>query len=108
VRGQTGKGANHTLFGGAFLACVAGGQTGWGCLFRTPFLWFVSFGGAKEMNIIQKKKEGALLRHPFFYLSIAATKKKKKLSYISKLYVAYRIITESQNKNITNIKCQNL
>jgi hypothetical protein len=28
VRGQTGKGANLTLFGGAFMACVAGGQTG--------------------------------------------------------------------------------
>jgi hypothetical protein len=21
-----------------------------GCLFRPPFLWFISFGGAKEMN----------------------------------------------------------
>ena len=28
--------------------CVAGGQTGGGCLFRPPFLWFISFGGAKE------------------------------------------------------------
>jgi 6-phosphogluconate dehydrogenase len=27
---------------------------GTGCLFRTPFLWFISFGGAKEMNIILK------------------------------------------------------
>jgi hypothetical protein len=25
--------------------CVAGGQKGQGCLFRTPFLWFISFGG---------------------------------------------------------------
>jgi len=45
---------------------VAGGQTGCGCLFRTPFLWFISFGGAKEMNIILKKK-GALLRHPHYF-----------------------------------------
>jgi len=51
VRGQNGKGANHTLFGGAFKACAAGGQTGRGCLFRAPFLWFISFGEAKEMNI---------------------------------------------------------
>jgi len=28
ARGQTGKGANLSLFGGAFEACVAGGQTG--------------------------------------------------------------------------------
>jgi len=55
-RGQTGKGANLSLFGGANKACVAGGQTGRGCLFRTPFLWFISFGGAKEMNIIHKKR----------------------------------------------------
>jgi hypothetical protein len=25
------------------------------CLFRPPFLWFVSFGGAKEMNIYKEK-----------------------------------------------------
>ena len=56
ARWQTGKGANHTLFGGAFKACAAGGQTGGGCLFRPPFLWFISFGGAKEMNIIQINK----------------------------------------------------
>jgi hypothetical protein len=55
VRWQTGKGANLALFGGAIMACVAGAQKGQGCLFRTPFLWFVSFGGAKEMNIILKK-----------------------------------------------------
>jgi hypothetical protein len=36
--------------------CVAGGKKGQGCLFRPPFLWFVSFGGTKEMNIIQKIK----------------------------------------------------
>jgi hypothetical protein len=35
-----------------------------GCLFRPPFLWFISFGGAKEMNNILHKEEGALLRHP--------------------------------------------
>jgi hypothetical protein len=30
--------------------CVAGAQTCSGCHFRRPFLWFVSFGQAKEMN----------------------------------------------------------
>jgi hypothetical protein len=29
---------------------VAGAQKGYGCHFRPPFLWFISFGGAKEMN----------------------------------------------------------
>jgi hypothetical protein len=29
---------------------VAGVQTGCGCLFRTLFLWLLSFGGAKESN----------------------------------------------------------
>ena len=38
MQGQAGKGANHTLFGGAFKACVAGGQTERGCLFRTPIM----------------------------------------------------------------------
>jgi len=28
ARGQSGKGANRILFGGADKACVAGGQTG--------------------------------------------------------------------------------
>jgi len=37
VRGQTGKGANLSFFGGASKACAAGGQEGEGCLFRTPF-----------------------------------------------------------------------
>jgi len=46
------------------MACVAGGQTGRGCLFRTPFLWLLSFGEAKESNINQKK-EGALLTPSF-------------------------------------------
>jgi hypothetical protein len=30
--------------------CVAGAQTVCGCLFRTLFLWLLSFGGAKESN----------------------------------------------------------
>jgi hypothetical protein len=33
---------------------VAGGQKGQGCLFRTPFLCFISFGEAKEMKILKK------------------------------------------------------
>ncbi len=30
--------------------CVAGVQTASGCLFRTPFLWLLSFGGSKESD----------------------------------------------------------
>jgi hypothetical protein len=40
----------------ANMACVAGAAEGQTYRFRTPFLWFVSFGGAKEMNIHIKKK----------------------------------------------------
>jgi len=37
-----------SLIGSAFMACVAGVQTGCGCLFRTPFLWFVLLEGQKN------------------------------------------------------------
>jgi hypothetical protein len=30
--------------------CVAGAERGKTYHFRPPFLWFISFGGAKEMN----------------------------------------------------------
>jgi hypothetical protein len=40
--------------------CVAGGQKGWGWHFRPPFLWFISFGGAKEMNKNKNNKENKL------------------------------------------------
>jgi hypothetical protein len=50
ARGQTGNGANFGLFRGANKACVACGEKGRSCHFRPPFLWFISFGGAKEMN----------------------------------------------------------
>jgi hypothetical protein len=29
---------------------AAGGKKGQGCLFRTPLLWLLSFGGAKESD----------------------------------------------------------
>lgn len=35
ARGQSGKGANLVLFGGVW-DCVAGGQTGRGCLLASP------------------------------------------------------------------------
>ena len=35
------KEVEGNLIGSAFIACVAGVQTGRGCLFRTPFLRFV-------------------------------------------------------------------
>ena len=34
-------------------------------IFGTPFLWFISFGGAKEMNIILKYKRGYPFETPF-------------------------------------------
>jgi hypothetical protein len=52
VRRQTGNGAKFCQDGGAFKACVAGARTGKTYHFRPPFLWFISFGGAKEMNIL--------------------------------------------------------
>jgi len=36
--------------------CVAGGQKGQGCLFRTLFLWLLFFGGAKESNKHESNK----------------------------------------------------
>jgi hypothetical protein len=57
VREQTGKGANYSLFFGAGNGFVQMAKNRSSCLFRPPFLWFISFGGAKEMNI--NKKEGA-------------------------------------------------
>jgi hypothetical protein len=43
------------------MACVASAAKGQTYRFRPPFLWFISFGGAKEMNINLIKK-GALLK----------------------------------------------
>jgi len=50
VRWQTGKGANRSMLFGAGNGLVQLAKNRSGCLFRTPFLWFISFGGAKEMN----------------------------------------------------------
>jgi hypothetical protein len=50
ARRQTGNGAKFWLDGSANTACVAGVRTDKICHFRPPFLWFISFGGAKEMN----------------------------------------------------------
>jgi len=55
VRGQTGKGANRVLFFGAGNGIAQLAKNRPGCLFRTPFLWFISFGGAKEMNNTKQK-----------------------------------------------------
>jgi hypothetical protein len=51
VRGQTGKGASRVLFFGAVNCIAQMAKNRQGYLFRAPFLWFVSFGEAKEMNI---------------------------------------------------------
>ncbi len=40
----------------AGLACVASARMVKICHFRPPFLWFISFGGAKEMNIVSSAK----------------------------------------------------
>ena len=46
--------AKFWLAGSANMARVASVRTGKICHFRTLFLWFVSFGGAKEMNKFSK------------------------------------------------------
>jgi hypothetical protein len=50
VRGETGNGAKFGLERGANTACVASAAEDQTYRFRPPFLWFISFGGAKEMN----------------------------------------------------------
>jgi len=48
-----------SLIGSAFMACVAGVQTGCGCLFRTPFLWFFGFAELRFAPVLlegQKKE----------------------------------------------------
>jgi hypothetical protein len=50
VRRRTGNGAKFWLDGSASTARVAGVRPDKICHFRPPFLWFISFGGAKEMN----------------------------------------------------------
>jgi hypothetical protein len=56
ARWQTENGAKFWPDGGANKACVAGGRTAKICHFRRPFLWFISFGRAKEMNIKAAKR----------------------------------------------------
>jgi len=50
VRGQTGNGAKFWPDGSANKARVAGVRMDKIFHFRPLFLWFISFGGAKEMN----------------------------------------------------------
>jgi len=47
---QSGNGAKVGLKRSANKASVAGAAEGQTYRFRPPFLWFISFGGAKEMN----------------------------------------------------------
>ncbi len=58
ARGKPEKARTSPFLVAPLWPCVAGGQNGQGCLFRPPFFWFISFGGAKEMNkiILGKKK----------------------------------------------------
>jgi hypothetical protein len=51
VRGGTGKGANRVCFLERKMALRKWRKTEPVAFFRLLFLWFVSFGGAKEMNI---------------------------------------------------------
>jgi hypothetical protein len=53
--GQTGNGAKFWPDGSDNKACVAGVRMDKIFHFRPLFLWFISFGGAKEMNRINKK-----------------------------------------------------
>jgi len=57
VRGQPGKGANRFLFFGAGNGKAQLAKNRNGCLFRTLFLWLLSFGGAKESDIINQKNK---------------------------------------------------
>jgi hypothetical protein len=57
VRGQTGKGANRFLFFGAGNGHAQLAKNRNGCLFRTPLLWLLSFGGAKESD--KKERDAA-------------------------------------------------
>jgi hypothetical protein len=48
-----------SLIGSAFMACVAGVQTGCGWFFRTPFLWFFGFAKLRFAPVLlegQKKE----------------------------------------------------
>jgi hypothetical protein len=56
ARGLTGKGANRVLFFGAENGHAQMAKNRHGCLFRTPFLWLLSFGGAKESDNYPKRK----------------------------------------------------
>jgi len=56
---KSGKGANCALFFGAVNGHEQMAKNRGSCLFRPLFLWFISFGGSKEMNIkdlIQNKE----------------------------------------------------
>ena len=55
VLGQSGKGANRSLFFGAGNGPAQTAKNRSGCLFRSPFLWSLSFGGAKESYIKNKR-----------------------------------------------------
>jgi hypothetical protein len=48
--GKSGKGANHVLFFGAENGQAQMAKNRHGCLFRTTFLWLLSFVGAKESD----------------------------------------------------------
>jgi hypothetical protein len=56
VRGKSGNGAKFWLAGSANMACVAGARPDKICHFRPLFLWFISFGEAKERNKLNYEK----------------------------------------------------
>jgi len=53
--------------------CVAGGQTGCGCLFRALFLWLLSFERAKESDNKPKKDRGCPFETPSFIIKIVSS-----------------------------------
>jgi hypothetical protein len=57
VRWETGNGVKFGLKRSANKACGAGAAEGQIYRFRPLFLWFISFGGAKEMNKNFQSKE---------------------------------------------------
>ena len=72
VRGQTGKGANRVLFFGAGNGNAQMAKNRNGCLFRTLFLWLLSFGGAKESD--KKFKRGCPFETPSFKFKVKISK----------------------------------
>jgi hypothetical protein len=66
--------------------CVAGVETGGTYHFRPPFLWFISFGGAKEMNY--KKNRPISETVLFYFLPCALSRKPLAVPYFCFIFAS--------------------